>query len=258
MNKSFTKALSAGVVVSALFAAGQAQAACSDVSRSDLQTAANTVRALHNTGGLDLNMWVTVVDETGKVCHVVNTGEKGASSGNSQWLGSRVISAQKANTANAFSLDTVSISSGSLYAAVQPGGSLFGLQESNPVDASVAYKGLPATYGTAADPLVGKRIGGVNVFGGGIALYNGTKKIGAIGVSGDTSCTDHAFAWSVRHLLGKDVYPSGIAKVELLTLKTTVSNGTVSESGIGALGDHPDCGGSSNIQTNDFGFVPNS
>ena len=92
-------------------------------------------------GGFGLNMWATVVNRDGIVCAVAFTG----SNRGSQWPGSRVISAQKANTANAFSLDASSSSNGSgqatglalstanLYSAVQPGGSLFGLQASNPV-----------------------------------------------------------------------------------------------------------------------------
>ena len=44
--------------------------------------------------------------------------------------------------------------------------------------------------------MVGHRIGGVNVFGGGLGLYNSKGVlIGAIGVSGDTSCADHNIAW---------------------------------------------------------------
>jgi hypothetical protein len=58
-----------------------------------------------------------------------------------QWPGSRVISAQKANTANAFSLNKLALSTANLFSAVQPGGSLFGLQESNPVNTAVAYGG---------------------------------------------------------------------------------------------------------------------
>ena len=45
-----------------------------------------------------------------------------------------MISAQKANTANAFSLEGFALSTANLFASTQPGGSLFGLQESNPVD----------------------------------------------------------------------------------------------------------------------------
>jgi hypothetical protein len=45
----------------------------------------------------------------------------------------------------------------------------------------------------------------VNVFGGGLALYkSGGIKIGAVGVSGDTSCTDHFVAWRVRNTLKLD------------------------------------------------------
>src|SRR5436189_1698118 len=129
-------------------------------------------------------MWATVVNRDGVVCAVTFTGtDRG-----SQWPGSRVISAQKANTANAFSLPGLVLSTANLYSAVQPGGSLFGLQESNPVDTSVAYGGNPAAYGRANDPMVGGRIGGVNLFGGGLGLYDKDGKLlGGIGVSGDTS-----------------------------------------------------------------------
>ena len=51
-------------------------------------------------------------------------------------------------------------------------GSLFGLQESNPVETLVAYKGPSTNYGKPNDPMVGRKIGGVNVFGGGLALYD--------------------------------------------------------------------------------------
>jgi uncharacterized protein GlcG (DUF336 family) len=165
------------------------------------------------TSGLNNQMWATIVSRDGVVCAVAFSGiNRGA-----QWPGSRVISAQKANTANSFSLDASSSSGGSgqptglalstanLYSAVQPGGSLFGLQESNPVDTGVAYGGLSAFYGTAIDPMVGAKIGGVNVFGGGLALYaQGKVIVGGVGVSGDTSCADHDIAWRVRNILGLD------------------------------------------------------
>ena len=129
----------------------------------------------------------------------------------SEWPGSRVISAQKANTANAFSLPGLALSTANLWAAVQPGGSLFGLQESNPVDTAAAYKGPSAKFGTPTDPLVGQKIGGVNVFGGGLAMYNSAGVlVGAIGVSGDTSCADHNIAWRARHGLNMDFVPAGV------------------------------------------------
>jgi uncharacterized protein GlcG (DUF336 family) len=162
-------------------------------------------------GGFDLDMWATVVNRDGVVCAVAFTG----SNRGDQWPGSRVISAQKANTANAFSLPGLSLSTANLFSAVSPGGSLYGLQHSNPVDTDVAYHGPAAAFGTGGDPMVGHRIGGVNVFGGGLALYavhNGARVlVGAIGVSGDSSCADHNIAWRTRHALGLDHVPGGVS-----------------------------------------------
>src|SRR2546427_10791946 len=59
----------------------------------------------------------------------------------------------------------------SLYAATQPGGTLFGLQEANPTNDDVAYGGDAADYGTRKDFMIGKRIGGAHVFGGGVGRY---------------------------------------------------------------------------------------
>lgn len=197
---------------------GQGQACAGLPTYAQLKAA---LAAATNTegSGLNMNMWGTVVDRDGVVCAVAFTGvNRGA-----QWPGSRVISAQKANTANAFSLDAtaqsggnggpLALSTANLFSAVQPGGSLFGLQESNPVDTGVAYKGPSQNFGTANDPMVGGKIGGVNVFGGGLALYApGGKLVGAVGVSGDTSCTDHNVAWRTRHALNLD-YLSAISGV---------------------------------------------
>jgi len=157
-------------------------------------------------GGFNLDMWATVVATDGTVCAVTKTG-KGL---NDQWLGSRVISAQKANTAIAFSLPGLALSTANLWAPTQPGGSLFGLQFSNPVDTKTAYKGDADKFGTDKDPMGGKRIGGVNVFGGGLALYSEDGLIGAIGVSGDSSCADHNIAWRVRDALELDHVPNGV------------------------------------------------
>lgn len=132
---------------------------------AELRDALTRARRADN-GGFDLDMWGTVVSRSGTVCAVAFTGESNAS----QWPGSRAISAQKANTANAFSLPTLALATANLYSATQPGGSLFGLQESNPVNAALAYAGPATAWGQANDPLVGQRMGGVNVFGGGLAL----------------------------------------------------------------------------------------
>jgi len=139
-------------------------------SFSAVQTALTAVVTAGGNSGLGFNMWATVVNRDGVVCLVTFSGtDRG-----SQWPGSRVISAQKANTANAFSLPGFALSTANLYTAVQPGGSLFGLQESNPVDTGVAYGGNSSNYGQQNDPMVGQKIGGVNVFGGGLALYDKT------------------------------------------------------------------------------------
>ena len=60
--------------------------------------------------------------------------------------------------------------------------------------------------------MVGGRIGGVNVFGGGLALYDDHgRRVGGIGVSGDTACRDHMVAWELRHNLHLDFVPTGVA-----------------------------------------------
>ncbi|MGA9390039.1 MAG: heme-binding protein [Candidatus Sulfotelmatobacter sp.] len=57
--------------------------------------------------------------------------------------------------------------------------------------------------------MVGKPIGGVIVFGGGLPLYDSKGKIvGGLGLSGDTSCADHIMAWKVRQLQ-LDAVPMG-------------------------------------------------
>ena len=149
----------------------------------------------------------------------------------------------KANTANAFSLPKFALSTANLFSAVQPGQSLFGLQESNPVDTGVAYGGPAALFGQTNDPMRGKRIGGVNVFGGGLALYTAEGRlVGALGASGDTSCADHIIAWKVRHALNLDNVPAGVAGAAkdniIHDVAVDAATGhTVSKSGFG----HPTC-----------------
>ena len=208
-------AISLGISTAAYPAfADPGDGACSGLpSEAALQTALASAVGSSN-GGLGFNMWGSLVANDGTVCAVAFTGSRYTD----QWLGSRVISAQKANTANDFSLgegshmpaashfpNGLALSTANLYSAVQPGGSLYGLQHSNPVDAETAYKGNASLFGTAADPLVGQRVGGVNVFGGGLVLLSkGGKKVGGVGVSGDTSCTDHMVAWRLWNLLNLD------------------------------------------------------
>jgi uncharacterized protein GlcG (DUF336 family) len=188
---------------------GDNRNSCRDLpTHAQLRSALSAVVSAGGNGGLAFNMWGTVVNRDGVVCAVAFTG---ANRGE-QWPGSRVISAQKANTANAFSLPGFALSTANLHAATQPGGSLFGLQHSNPVDTDVAYAGNSSNNGQPNDPMVGGKIGGVNVFGGGLALYTAAGNlVGAIGVSGDTSCTDHIVAWKTRFRLNLDNVPAGVA-----------------------------------------------
>src|ERR1700722_2968454 len=73
-----------------------------------LKTALDAATAAE-TSGLNNQMWATIVDRDGIVCAVAFSGvDRGA-----QWLGSRGISAHKANTANSFSLDSSSSTGGS-------------------------------------------------------------------------------------------------------------------------------------------------
>jgi uncharacterized protein GlcG (DUF336 family) len=176
-----------------------------DQLRSALVAAQKT-----NNGGLGFHMWGVLVDRTGTVRAVTYSGQ----SAGDQWPLSRVIAAVKANAANALSLDKLALSTANLYSAVQPGGTLFGLAETAPVNIHAAYGGNPAEFGAPSDCMVGKPIGGVSVFGGGLALYDETGHIiGGLGVSGDLSCADHNIAWKVRHMLELDYLPAGVDPV---------------------------------------------
>jgi uncharacterized protein GlcG (DUF336 family) len=200
---------------------GGSRAGCRGLPTYQQLKAALEAAVQTETSGLNNHMWATIVNRDGIVCAVAFSGTDRSA----EWPGSRVISAQKANTANAFNLDNHSSSNGSgqptglalstanLYSATQPGGSLYGLQHSNPVDTEAAYKGPSTNYGTPNDPLVGVKVGGVNVFGGGLGLYDSSKQVvGGLGASGDTSCADHNIAWRVRHALALD-YLSGVGGV---------------------------------------------
>lgn len=228
------KLMTAALVAAALYATPASAQTCASLPNHDALKKLLTDARKADNGGLNLDMWGTIVDRAGKVCAVAFTGE----TEDAQWPGSRVISAQKANTANAFSLKGLALSTANLYSAVQPNGPLFGLQESNPVNAAVAYDGDAATYGTAKDPLVGKKPGGVNVFGGGLALYDSKGKIlGAVGVSGDTSCADHNIAWRLRNAAKLDFIPKGVSPNGSDEIIYDIDNAH-SRSGYG----HPPCG----------------
>ena len=152
--------------------ADTARADCKDLPEScALKTALQTVVAGGDNAGLSNEMWATIVDRDGIVCQVAFTaGERG-----DQWPGSRVISAQKANTANAFSLPGVPTraSAARCPAAIctercwsRAACSAF----SSPIRSTRPWRtrARPRSSASPTIPMTGKPIGGVNVFGGGL------------------------------------------------------------------------------------------
>jgi hypothetical protein len=181
--------------------------------------------------GLGNQEWAAVANRDGIICAVVFSGPNRFA----QWPGSRIIAATKANTANALSHNNYALSTANLWAAAQPGGSLYSLPM--PPNPAVVQSGDPELYGQQNDPMVGKAPGGVIVFGGGLALYDAKGElVGGLGVSGDTSCADHVVAWRVRHALKLDAVPMGPAPGPSDNMILDVNNG-VSGSGFG----HPTC-----------------
>lgn len=190
-----------------------------DASRSttklvDHATLRNALRASvkpaggPSNGGLDNHVWAAIVDREGIVQTVCFSGQEPGD----QWPASRAVAIEKANTANAMSLPERALSTANLYSGAQPGGFLYGIETTNPVDTVTMYAGDPARYGSESDPVVGKKASGVVVFAGGLALYDETGIVGGLGISGDTSCGDHNVAWRVRKALGLDHVPAGVSK----------------------------------------------
>ena len=162
---------------------------------------------LPNAGGLfsGTRMWGAVVNRDGEICAFATS----TTDPKDVWPGSQAIAKAKAYTANAFSLDTLALSTARLYTFTQPGHSLWSLGQSNLFDPQF----LAPTGGQGG----GKNqiVGGLIFFGGGVPLYKDEKIIGGLGVSGDTSCTDHEIAKRVRDLAGLN--PPGGALVDDIT-----------------------------------------
>ena len=196
--------------------ARQAQAtpgSCAEVpAYGQLAEALNEVVAAGDpeaNGGLGNPMWAVLVGRDGVVCAVARSGDPAGE----QWPGSRTIAAAKAYAANGFSLPGFALSTANLYWPAQPGNSLYGMADANPLDTAAAYAGDPASWGTANDPLVSRRAGGTIAFGGGLALYTAEGElVGGLGLSGDESCTDHVIAWKMRHAMNLDNVPDGAAE----------------------------------------------
>jgi uncharacterized protein GlcG (DUF336 family) len=227
--------LAAGVALS-IPAHAQAKSQCPVTHDKLAQVLKQNVQASGgpDEGGLPVNEWAAVVNRDGIVCAVAFSGNKPTD----QWLGSRAIAVEKANTANAFGLDKYAISTANLWAPSQPGGSLYGAGASNPPVAQELYAGKPSTWGSGADPLIGKVVGGVIDFGGGLGLYDGAHIVGGLGASGNTSCADHNIAWRMRKALGLDKVPDGPSPQHNDAIIYDIGANGKSESGWG----HPRCG----------------
>jgi uncharacterized protein GlcG (DUF336 family) len=186
-------------------------------------------------GGFENHEWASVVARDGTVCAVAFSGSKP----DDQWPGSRAVAMEKANTANAFSLKERALSTANLFALAQPAQSLYGIIMASPPSPE-ANTGDATLFGSRSDPAVGKRIGGIIVFGGGLALYNDSGIVGGLGISGDSACADHNIAWRTRKALGLDKVPAGV-NPQLKDAIVYDMNGTgQSASGFG----HPKCAGS--------------
>jgi uncharacterized protein GlcG (DUF336 family) len=143
-------------------------------------------------------MWAAVINREGELCAFATS----TTDPTQVWPGSQAIAKAKAFTANAFSNDSLPLSTARLYTFVQPGHSLFGLNNSNPFDPR--FLAEPNGLGGGKNQVAG----GIITFGGGVPIYNlGGHIVGGLGVSGDTACADHEIAKRVRDLAGMN--PSG-------------------------------------------------
>ena len=204
-------ALAGPLVLTAVGTARAAEGACAGLPSHAQLKAALTAAVSAEASGLNNHMWATAVNRDGVVCAVAFSGTDRSA----QWPISRVISAQKASQRRLPGQGLVQQrlgaagGTGPLHrepllghparrqplrpTAQQPRGPGGGLQ-----GPGVGLRRAQRSDG-------GRPHRGVNVFGGGLGLYNAEKKVvGGVGVSGDTSCADHNIAWRVRHELGMD------------------------------------------------------
>lgn len=229
--------LALALATTALPCAAQEKSDCSalpDAARLRSVVQSVVRQGAAKNGGMGNQEWAAVVNRDGVVCAIVFSG----TTRSDEWPGSRVIAAEKASTANGLSGSDYALSTANIYAASQPGQSLYSLATSAPPNPKAVF-GDPVSFGTPNDPMVGKAIGGIIVFGGGLPLYSSKGKIvGGLGLSGDTACTDHVIAWKVRHELQLDAVPMGPSPDHNDNMILDWKNNT-SPSGFG----HPSCKG---------------
>jgi len=176
---------------------GAADGSCNDVpSADDLRKWLREAPSQGEAGGLFSGKmeWASVVNRSGEICATAVATDDAAAA----WPGSQAISKAKAYTANAYSTDTLALSTARLYTLTQPGHSLWGVAEPNPFDPDCLQ--APAD----AEATNGRICGGSIAFGGGVPLYRGKTRVGGLGVSGDTACADHEIAKRIRHLAQLD------------------------------------------------------
>jgi uncharacterized protein GlcG (DUF336 family) len=166
----------------------------------------NTVPAEGEVGGFagGLHEWAAVVDRQGRLCVIVAADQDPSM----DWPGSQGNAKAKAFTANAFSSDTVPMSTARLYTMSQPGRSLWGAGNGDPFNPKCLN--APDSAGG-----IGEVCGGVITFGGGLALYRDKVKVGGLGLSGDTPCADHEVAKRLRNAAGLN--PPGGAMADDIT-----------------------------------------
>src|SRR5205807_1010625 len=126
-----------------------------------LTTAPNTDG---DAGGLfhGTRMWGAVVNRDGELCAYATNQSDPAH----VWPGSQAIAKSKAYTANAFSLDSLALSTARLYTFTQPGHSLWSLGQSNLFDTK--FLAPPSGQGGGKNQIAG----GLIFFGGGVPLYS--------------------------------------------------------------------------------------
>lgn len=196
MYKHLVTVLTALTATAAFVSDGYAQTTACDIPATAVTNLQNQLAAVvqEGNGGIFApnRMWSAVVDRKGRLCSVISVGDA--------WPGSRAIAIAKASTANDFSNSGLALSTANLYAPTQPNGSLYGLNNSNPFNPAFLAQGSGIGYVP----------GGIITFGGGVALYQGSQVIGGLGVSGDSSCADHAVAYKMRRNAVLNGIPGGV------------------------------------------------
>lgn len=164
-----------------------------EIDCSGLPAASQLKTILKNAASADAGglfggsrMWGALVNRKGELCAVAANQDDPTQ----VWPGSQQIAKAKAYTANAFSLDGLALSTARLYTFTQPGHSLWSLGQSNLFNTEFFDNNKKGVAG------------GLIFFGGGVPLYKNGKIIGGLGISGDTSCTDHEIAKRARNAAG--------------------------------------------------------